>query len=117
MIVREGGDRCVVGTGESDDKGVVIGEPTSVSDLIGDVDGLDFTFCQSVVGVVGWVKGPGAIGIDGQARCIRGDGLSGVIGDGGGRREKEAVSPAASRVSLSVEVRVPVMALLPSVVT
>ena len=51
--------------------------------LIGDGDGFDFTFCQSVVGGVGWVEGPGAIWIDGEALSFCGNGVAiGVFDDG-----------------------------------
>ena len=42
----------------------------SVSDLIGDVDGLRFTNSEEVVGVVGGIEGPGAISIDGETRDV-----------------------------------------------
>ena len=48
LRLREGGNRSVIGTGESDDKGAVIGEAIGVSDLIVDGDGLDLTFARAL---------------------------------------------------------------------
>ena len=63
----EGGLRGVVGAVEGDLEGIGVGEVAGVSDLIGDRDDLGFTCGEAVVGVVGGVKRPGAIGIDGEA--------------------------------------------------
>ena len=89
MSGSEGGNGSVVGAGERDDKGVVTCQASSVLDLVVDGDGLDLTFCQSVVGGISGVKGPGAIGADGEALNGNGfvsvwvsDGIAIAIGDG-----------------------------------
>ena len=89
MSSGEGGNWSVVGTGESDEEGAGIREASSVLDLVVDGDGLDLTFCQSVVGGISGVEGPRAIGADGEAlngngfvRCWVIDGIAIAIGDG-----------------------------------
>ena len=62
-----GGLRCVVGAVKGDLEGVCIGEISRVLDLVVDGDDLCFTSSEAVVGVVGGIKGPGAIGIDGES--------------------------------------------------
>ena len=104
----EGGNRLVVGAGESDDKGVVTCQASSVSDLIVDGDGLDLTFCQGVVGGISRVKGPGAIGTDGEALNSNGfisgwigDGIAIAVSDGSG---EEAVGSGITSVIACVDV-------------
>ena len=84
MIDGEGGLWNVISTSESDDKGVVIGGASGVLSLIGDGDGLDFTFCQGVVGVVGRIEGPGAVWIDVEALSFCGNGVALCVSDDGG---------------------------------
>ena len=76
-------DRCVVGTCESDGEGVAVGGAVVVSDGVVDVDVLCDAIRQALVGGIGWIKAPGAIGVDGQAWDISaeeavGDGVSGI---------------------------------------
>ena len=51
-------------------------------DLIGDVDGLSFTNSEEVVGGIGRIEGPGAIGIDGETWDSV-DGSGAINGSGG----------------------------------
>ena len=108
MISSEGGNGSVVGAGESDEEGAGIGEASSVLDLVVNGDGLDLTFCQSVVGGISGVKGPGAIGADGEAlngngfvRCWIGDGIAIAIGDGCG---KEGIGSGVTSLIAGVDV-------------
>ena len=48
-------------------EGVCIGEISRVLDLVVNGDELGFTSSEVVVGVVGGIKGPRAIGVDGES--------------------------------------------------
>ena len=87
----EGGIRGVVGAVEGDLEGVGVSETTGVSDLIVDVDGLCFSSGEAVVGVVGGIKGPGTIGVDGQTSNASGGSIDGdaIRASDGGRSEGE----------------------------
>ena len=91
MRGEEGGIRGVVGAIESDQEGVGVSETTGVSDLIVDVDGLCFSSGEAVVGVVGGIKGPGTIGVDGQTSNASGGSIDGdaIRASDGGRSEGE----------------------------
>ena len=58
-------DGDVVGAGEGDGEGALSRGTVVIGDGVVDVDGLSGAFCESLIGVIGWVEGPGAIGIDG----------------------------------------------------
>ena len=58
-------DRDVVSTGEGDGEGALSRCAVVVGDGVVDVDGLSGAFCESLIGVIAWVEGPGAIGVDG----------------------------------------------------
>ena len=64
---REGGNRSVVGASEGDDKGTSARVAGTISDDVVNGDGLFFSFGESFVGVERRIKGPGAIGIDGES--------------------------------------------------
>ena len=76
---------------DCDGEGIGVSETTGVSDLIGDVDHLRLTSGEAVVGVVGGIKGPGTIGVDGQTSNSCGGSIDGdaIRASDGGRREGE----------------------------
>ena len=61
------GSTCwiVVDPVNGDGEGVGVGGVTSIGDLVGDFDDLRLAGSKGVVGRIGWVEFPGAIGIDG----------------------------------------------------
>ena len=107
MSSSEGGNWSVVGTGERDEEGAGIREASSVLNLVVDGDGLDLTFCQSVVGGISGVKGPGAIGADGEA--LNGDGITIGVIDGiaiaiGDRSGEEGIGRGVTSLIAGVDV-------------
>ena len=101
----EGGIRRVVGAVEGDGEGVGVSETTGVSDLIVDVDDLGFTSGEAVVGVVGWIKLPGTIRVDGQtSNACRIDRSGPVMVAEDWDRRFGIEEPSAAFLSMSVDV-------------
>ena len=77
-------DGDVVGAaGECDDERAAVGGAVVISNGVVDGDVLGVTSSEALVGGISWVKGPGAVGVDGQARDVStkeavGDGVFGV---------------------------------------
>ena len=63
----DAGERgSVVGACESDDEGGLIRSAVGVSDGVVDGEFEDFTVGEGLIGGVGWIEFPGAVGIDGE---------------------------------------------------
>ena len=67
MSGREGGYWSVIRASEGDVKPALSAESAGVGGGVIDVDDLCFTSSKALVGVVGWIKAPGSISVDGQA--------------------------------------------------
>ena len=63
----EGSDRRVIGAGDGDDKGFGVAGGLVISDGVIDGDDLRGPSSEGLIGRIGGVKGPGTIGVDGQA--------------------------------------------------
>ena len=60
-------DRFVVGTGDIDDKGALRRAAFAIGDAVVNGDGLRVVSSEGLLGGIGWIESPGAIGVDGQA--------------------------------------------------
>ena len=61
----------VVRASEVDGEGVLSESAVVIANAVVNGDGLRFTVSEALVGSVGWIKAPGAIGGDGQAWDVR----------------------------------------------